>query len=239
MLFRSKRNVFNQLFEETPDSEEIDMEALKEETLRQFSDAMETPEDMAEAQKALADTAENVMKTIILSDDVSTIDIRQMKLVTSQLQIAEKMAREEQYAIPVMVGDEVTNLTLKIVRGKEEKGKVDIMFETPALGKVAAEISAAGKVLQGYIAAESKETQEKLQENSQQLEEAIGDGEELKLSYLTSKNLDLNSFGGTSEAAQEGEAEQTQEQREVQTTTLYGIAERFLNAIKAIDLKQA
>ena len=46
----------------------------------------------------------------------------------AKLSINQTLAKKEQYSIPVLVGDKVTNVSLKIVRGVETKGIVDIML---------------------------------------------------------------------------------------------------------------
>lgn len=232
----TRRNVFRQIFEELPESEELDMEALKAAAMEDLAEAVKTPKEMARAQQELAETAENVMNTMIMSSDVSSVDINKMKLAATQLQIAARMAREEHYSIPVLVGDELTNVSLKIVRGEKEKGKVDIMFETSALGKVAAEVSAAGEVCQAYIAAQNRETAKILQDNRYQICGAIAgnveDIEEVGFQIIISQELDLNTFVGEKKLYPE---EQTEEERRIQTSTLYGIAERFIKALKKID----
>ena len=52
-----------------------------------------------------------------------------------------------------------TNVNLKIVRGEEAKGLVNITFETDQLVKVATQLSYDSKSITGYIACEIKDTQ--------------------------------------------------------------------------------
>lgn len=60
----------------------------------------------------------------------------------AKLSINQTLAKKEQYSIPVLVGDKVTNVSLKIVRGVETKGIVDIMLESEMSGKIAATFQA-------------------------------------------------------------------------------------------------
>ena len=57
--------------------------------------AYEANGQMAEAQEALGKLAENVMKTMIESDEVTSIDIREAKLLRAQIAIQKKMSEKE------------------------------------------------------------------------------------------------------------------------------------------------
>ena len=60
-------------------------------------------------------------------------------MLGKQFEISAKMAKSESYVIPMETSDgSVTGINLKIVRGKEEKGFVDIFFNDKMSGKVAA-----------------------------------------------------------------------------------------------------
>ena len=218
------------LAEDTEDTG-VDFEEIKRGLLEKFAESLKTPEEMAEAQKALADTAENVMKTMITEDeDVTSIDLRQMKLLNTQIAIGTRQAKEETYAIPVLVGDEVTNISLKIVRGKEKKGLVDITFSTDKLGKVAAQLKAGGHGIGGYVACEKKETADLLAGRDGMLSEALGQAEqEVDIRYVTSDKLNLSAFG-REDVSEEGEEDA------VMTKTLYHMAESFIKTVKSLEV---
>lgn len=98
-----------------------DLEAIKQELLEEFGEAVSEPADMAAAQEKLGELAENVMKTMINSDHVTSLDVREMKMLSAQLSVNSILAKEEQYAVPVMVNDELMNVSVKIVRGVDKK----------------------------------------------------------------------------------------------------------------------
>ena len=62
-----------------------DLEAIKQELLEEFGEAVSEPADMAAAQEKLGELAENVMKTMINSDHVTSLDVREMKMLSAQL----------------------------------------------------------------------------------------------------------------------------------------------------------
>ena len=193
---------------------------------------MKTPEEMAKAQEALADTAENVMKTMINeSEDVTGLDIRQMKLLNTQIAIGTAQVKEEKYAIPVLVGDEITNISLKIVRGKEKKGLVDITFSTDRLGQVTARFSCEQSGVRGYVAAEREETTKLLEQNAEALADNISEEGEADIRYLTAEKLNTSVLkgGDTQEQPEAGTKEYA-----VQTKTLYHVAESFIRLVKCL-----
>ena len=64
---------------------------------------------------------------------------------------------------------------MKIVRGKEEKGRVDILFEGDALGKTAAQISVKDDKIEGYIVSDSQATLSAMREQGGSLKRYVKD----------------------------------------------------------------
>lgn len=235
-LLENRNKAYQKFFGDSTEDGDTDLAAVKEEILQRFAEAVKTPEDMAEAQKALADTAENVMKTMIIeSDQVSSLDLKAMKLLNAQISLGTAAAKEENYAIPVLVGDEVTNVSLKIVRGKEKKGMVDILFSTDITGKIAAQLRATEDGIRGYVVSDTQTGRKWLEAHAPELEKELQTTEHptVQLDYLTSEELDLNRFGRNDKS--EDTTQQTTEDRQVQTKELYHMAEAFLTVVKGFE----
>ena len=150
----------------------------------------------------------------------------------------------------MLVGDEVTNVTLKIVRGEKKRGVVDIMLESRFAGKIAATFQAKEQGITGMIVSDNSETKADMEKRLDEIIKAMGEDAEVKVAYV--KDLDLVQFSsaissrGTRDAASdlaEGNAStKSGEQKavtenttyEVQTTRLYRIAESFIKTIKEI-----
>ena len=252
-MLSDRNQVFKKLFEQreqmisgevadSGDSSMLDeIAAIKQQLLEEFGNAVSEPKEMAEAQEALGKLAENVMKTMIYSDEVTSIDVREAKLMRVQIALQKQMAKQETYSVPVLVGDEVTNVTLKIVRGVEKRGIVDVMLETQLAGKIAATFQAGEKGISGAIATGRIEAREDMMERMEQLTAALQDNKEeivdIKVAHIP--DLDLKHFSKTSVAKDSGElAEERKEAPEdsdayqVQTTRLYRIAEAFIRVVK-------
>lgn len=225
-----------------------DLEAIKQELLEEFGEAVSEPADMAVAQEKLGELAENVMKTMINSDHVTSIDVRDMKMLSAQLSVNSILAKEEQYAVPVMVNDELMNVSVKIVRGVDKKGIVDIMMESELRGKIAATFQAKEDGIHGLIATDSEETAELFKGQTQDLSDLLGgendDVTELHCAHIP--DLDLNHFSMGAfgvDAKEETQLSDSQkaENRDtyrVQTSRLYGIAEHFIKAVKGTLTKE-
>ena len=233
-MMQNRNGVFRTLFNYEDMKKDVDFEAVKTKILEDFGEAVKTPEEMAEAQEKLADLAENVMKTMIESEDVRSVDLRDMKIMRQQIELGTRMAKEENYAIPVLVADELTNVQLKIVRGKRERGRVDIMFDSPKLGKVAAKFQVQQESVKGYVVSDSLQTTDELKRQEEEIREHVnlGDDFQWNLNIIHSDALELARF--SSEEKGIDQSEQSEEDWQVQTKTLYGIAKAFLEEVKQI-----
>lgn len=241
-MIKDRNQMFRKIFgsgvkapEEKPGIE--DLEEIKEELLEEFGEAVSEPADMAIAQEKLGELAENVMKTMINSENVTSLDVREMRLLSTQLSVSGLLAKEEQYCVPVFVNDEMMNVSVKIVRGVDKKGIVDIMMESELRGKIAATFQAKESGISGLIATDNSETKELLEKELGALaEELSGEGEvvsDIHGAYID--DLDLNHFSmgmyGV-EADSETTEDKESESYKVQTSRLYHIAERFIKNIK-------
>lgn len=210
------------------------LQTTMEDIIEAMGEASKTPEEMAEAQEKLAETAENVMRNMLVEKDVSSIDVRGMKITVKQLQMLGQKAKEtEQFAIPIMVADEYGNMTLKIVRGKDEdKGQVDIAFDMESTGAVSASFKYEGNSLDGTLTTSSQATRELLSARMGELASALQSAAEMpvSLSFGWEETVDANAIYEKTEY----EFETTTEHREIQTTKLYGIARAFINTLGEI-----
>lgn len=238
----NRNQVFNRLFKMADRSENLseELENIKEKIFSDFAEAVKTPKEMAEAQRKLADTAENVMKTMMMSEDnLTSLDLQELKMMHTQIALGSAAAKKEEYAIPVLVQGETCNVSLKIVRGEEKKGLVDVVFETDRLGRVAAQLRAGKEKISGYIAAESKETTALFESHAKEWENLFAQepGQEVSISYMTGeikKDGIHHSTEVSSENTDKAE-EKNSSDTEIQTKTLYGMAESFLKAVKSLE----
>lgn len=248
-MVKDRNQIYRQIFggstkddDESGAGDEIgaeDIEQIKKKLLEEFAEAVSEPKALAEVQEKLGILAENVMKGMIDSDHVTSLDVREMRLLSAKLSMNGILAKKEQYSVPVMVKEGVVNVSLKIVRGVDKKGVVDIMMETELRGKIAATFQAKEDSISGFVATDNRDTKDLLSENTEVLEDWMSEnGEEnADVHYAYINKLDLNHFsmgifGVDADSATEENRES--ESYRVQTTRLYHIAENFIRQIKEI-----
>ena len=231
----TEREVFSEIGSDLNlDDLDFALQTTMEDIIEAMGEASKTPEEMAEAQEKLAETAENVMRNMLVEKDVSSIDVRGMKITVKQLQMLGQKAREtEQFAIPIMVADEYGNMSLKIVRGKDEdKGQVDITFDMESTGVVSAAFRYEGDSLDGSLSTSSQATRELLSSHMRDIASAMQKAVEMpiSLSFGWDESIDANSIYEEKDYG----FETTKERREIQTTKLYGIARAFIQTMGEI-----
>lgn len=217
---------------------------MKEKVLENFGEAAQNPEALADAQEELADVAEKVMDTMITENpEISTLDIRAMRQMTAQFSICARQAREECYMVPVQIGESVTGVSLKVVRGKEEKGVVDILFDGGRVGRIAASFQAKDDMITGLVAASSSTTEQLLSYCKDEIAELIAEGvdgreEIVDLRVVHAPDLSLSHYemaeiGREQKMRQNGELAEDASNT-VQTSRLYHIAECFIQSLQVI-----
>lgn len=209
-----------------------------EDTIRAFGDAVKTPSDLADAEEKLADTAENVMRRAMINDAESgDIDVRGMKQSITQIQTMIQLSENtETYAIPVMFADRLGNMTLKIVRGSDEKkGLVDIAFQSDNTGTVSASFKSDGDHgIIGHIRVDQAAMREAVSGAIPQIISNIQDqtdGSEVTVSVSYDGTVDANEIYN---AAQTDFDTTTDTSSEIQTRTLYAIAKGFMDSISQL-----
>ncbi len=249
-MMSDRNRLFRQIFGDGKKDKvtEEDIEDIKKDLIKEFGEAVSEPRELAEAQETLGKIAENVMKTMIETDEVTSLDVREMRLMQAQLSMNSLFAKDEKYSIPVIAGGEVTNVSLRIVRGVGTKGIVDIMLESQMTGKIAATFQAKEEGISGLIATDKEEMKEWLSDNIGQMKGLLQENEEQRIDMRIAlvEDLDLNHFSGTvvsknmKSAASQMEAAKTEagaekkESYQVQTSRLYHMAEAFIQYIKEL-----
>ena len=206
--------------------------ALLDETLRRFSESVKNPKELAQAQETLADTAEHVMDSMIIEDrHTGSIDIRQMKLLCSQLRIASNMSRQENYIVPIETADGVTGMKLSIVRGEDKKGLVDIFLEDKKCGRVAAYFEAKENSVSAMIVTDDEQTKKLFEDNITMFEAGISDGEQrVRIDVALEHDISAKE----SKMSDNETKKQLDGSERVQTTRLYHIAEQFIVNVQRV-----
>jgi hypothetical protein len=247
-MIEDRNRMFDTLWDADGASEDAmdQIEEMKAKILERFGEAVKSPEEMADAQEELADVAEHVMDTMIIENDkTGTLDLKALRLMSTQFSICAKQAKNESYMIPIQTSDGgVTGVSLKIVRGTNKKGMVDILFGSKGAGKVAATFEAKENGISGMLVSDNEETRKLLLERLGQLSKEIrgADGERVDLRVAKVNAQDMAHYENNVVRRQAPEASGTAqteasdaasgEAYRVQTVRLYQIAESFIRTVK-------
>lgn len=212
------------------DSQDISAKQISdliEDLIEEYGEACKTPKEMADAQHKLEETAEKVMKNMLVEKDVTSIDVRGMKLVMTQIQALGQMGEQsETYNIPILVEDKLGNLSLKIVRGSEEKGLVDVALDMDESGAVSASFRYENGQISGDVAFEKEDIARLFSDHMPYLANAMREetGLPVSFAYAADAGTNVDDFYEKEDA----DFAVTKEQDAVSTKVLYGIARSFV-----------
>ncbi|MFA9376879.1 MAG: DUF6240 domain-containing protein [Lachnotalea sp.] len=188
-----------------------------------ISKSITSKDELEEAYDELEEVSILAINDQSEEPDISSIDLKQLKLLGNEIKLTTNLSKEEKYEIPVRIGDEITSINLTVLHGTDTS-KVSITMENDTIGKAAAEFTLSNKTASGYIVADNQKGLQILQDNqsefSQQLEAA---GLSLnKVDYITSKKLNINTF------TQEIDSTLTNTADETSARDLYSVARSFV-----------
>lgn len=217
---------------------ESDSKEALEEAMGRLQESMTDADSANEAYGQLVQVYKEVLETSVFErTDTGRIDMREISSLYKQISLSGNMAKEENYEVPVRIGDEVTSINLKIIHKNGENGKVIASMDTEYYGKVAAQFhmtdkNGAGCQLSGYIVCESRQGADILEQSNETLKKMFqnADIETGNMNVIHNSGLDLSL---ASRAADRENASGTAEaQQAVSTKKLYDAAKIFIQFIQ-------
>ena len=222
-----------ELAEETGEKEKL------EEAMADVYESMTGEEPMKEAYESLGQAYEEILeKAVYGQGQTGKFDIKEIVGLYKQISFAGNMAQEENYEVPVKIGEEVTSINLKIIHGRKESGKVMLSLVTASYGSVAAQfglsIHGMGVYhLSGYMVCDRKESLKMLENIGEGLKKSLeqADIKTISLSFVHSEGLDLAAVSRAVLQAKEEIAGEKGEQQ-IPTKKLYDAAKIFIGHIR-------
>ena len=175
---------------------------------------------ISHTKQVLEQTAELKMKDYI--------DVKELQSVYKQISMAANLSREENYEIPVQMGEEITSINLKIVHGTEERREVKITLETEVFGKVEARFVEMDDGLEGSVLTDYMDGKVLLESHKNDLQNALT--EALKDTKAEVKSL----FFGTNEKLNLNSLESPKMEKNTDISLLYKVAKEFIYYLKGI-----
>lgn len=219
VLMNKRGSIFQKLTEQGEENDKLS------DAFTQITDALESKEEMQQAYENLEKVAMSSLDEKVKEQDVTSIDLKELKLLRNEIKLTTHLSKEEKYEIPIQIGEEITSINLTVIRGTQS-GKVSITMENETIGKAVAEFVLKDKEAYGYIASDNQSGLNILKSNGDilknQLEESgISFG---KIDFIASKNLDINQI--------KHDIEPSEIENHVNTKDLYRLAKAFVISIQ-------
>ncbi|MGN0329685.1 MAG: DUF6240 domain-containing protein [Kineothrix sp.] len=232
LLMKERGKAARRLFEL---AEQNGSREAAEEAMEQLQENLTDKESAREAFQRLEQTYTDILeKTVYSQDPKEKLDLREMGNLFRQISLSGRLAREENYEIPVKIGEEVTSVNLRIIHNSREAGRVTVTTESAVYGRLAAQFSMSiGKTeeysLSGYMICDSREAQGMLESSSESLKKTLESSgiQTAGLNCIYKPELDLTALSGTS-WIKEAEPGMENTGTEVSTRKLYEAAKIFI-----------
>lgn len=221
-MMNQRGNMFKKLTSQSKDNDDLTN------AVHDISESLSSKEEIQLAYEKLEDAAISSIDSQEEDSDVTSIDLKQLKLLKSEIRLSTNLSKQEKYEIPIQIGEEVTSINLTIIRGTQS-GKVAISMENDAIGKVVAEFTLKEKVASGYIATDNQEGLDMLKNSQNEFELQLANSEITlnNMDYITSKNLDINLVKNDIEKTDDTTNESS-------SKDLYSIAKAFVICVKKL-----
>ena len=194
-----------------------------EKAAEKLTEAFEDEVSAKQGYEEFAAEISDELKEAEVNKEVTSVDLKEIHLLHKQLHLARANARQEDYQIPIQIGEEITSVRLRVIRGTGESGKVKVTMETKEYGLAEAEFKVSGQDVEGFIAVSKEGAVGELGKIENRMKEILQDSD-LEISAfhsVQSKQLKTNSF------MKEEQASETK----VSSARLYKTAKAFLQAI--------
>ena len=216
-------------FEESLSGQEISKQEesiLKE--AEQFLSFMDKEEARAVSYEKMIFHTKQILEQTAEMKNMDYIDVKELQSVYKQISVAANLSKEENYEIPVQMGDEITSINLKIVHGTQERREVKITLETENLGKVEARFVETEDGLEGSVLTNYMDGKVLLASHMSDLQNALT--EALKETKTEVKSL----FFGTNEKLNLNTLETPNIDKKTDISLLYKAAKEFIYYVKGI-----
>ena len=194
----------------------------------EFLTAMDKDEDRDKAFDNIINRTKEVLEEAAKQRDLGYVDVRELQSVYKQISFVSKLSKEENYEIPVQIGEEITSINLKIIQGTQGRGEVKITFETEVLGKVEARFVETEDGLEGSVLTDYMDGKKVLETHMDRLSLALT--EALKKTKTEVKSV----FFGVNEKLDINTLERKDRDKKADISILYKVAKEFIYYVKGI-----
>ncbi len=221
-LMNTGGSLFEKLMKQTQNGKDSRKEKL-EKAMESIQNGLTSKEEAGTAYGELETLTKELLSENI-QNAASSVDVKEMRLLSKQLSVAAGFARDENYEVPVQIDGEWTSINLKIIRNSQESGKVTASMKTERYGKIEAQFSVYNKQVSGFISGDQAEGLEKLEMKSGAFETALaGDGRTVN---------GLQFFKAGASGSQQLTKDKSDQDITAPMKELYGVAKAFITVLQ-------
>lgn len=213
-LWKGNNSFYQKLFSgKLPEAETKELSSLADDMLEQ----MDEEESFDRSVQNFTDFAEEKLEEQYSADGITSIDVRVLSRMNHTIQLVSRLARERHYEIPMVLEEEIVNVSLTILPAAKESGKVHISIAD----QMEAELVTGKDTLRGYLMCEDSELAAAMKENSESLISAFQKlGYEQASITIGTLGEDRTRFIGASEGGQ------------TETKQLYQLAKQMIQFVR-------
>lgn len=160
-LMSDNNKIFNKIKKMTDDKKQLD-------NISKIERLESSEEDIIDAYESIADYAKRYADNAALNGNIS--DMQELIMLKKSMNMISTMSKNAMYHVPVEIDGNTAGVRVTVVKGGTDKGKVTVDVYSEVFGKISAEFNMKGDVLDGIIAADTKETVEIIEKNIDKLE---------------------------------------------------------------------
>ncbi len=224
-LFRNLRAYARRSDRRISDTERRTEKVLSD-ALDGFAEKIEDKDSTIRAYNEMSEAMTDTLRTMVDHGADSYVDLKSISLMYKQISLAVKKANSENYHIPVLIGDRLTDINLKIVSG-EETGFVSATMDTEMFGALQVQVRVAGNRVEANFIGEGKATSDVLKEVAGKFTDRLND-----MGYTEAEVRFIN---GDPKRQVNHKAKNADNNNEaVSNKALYGIAKQFIFSVREI-----
>ena len=161
----------------------------------------------------------NAVETASLQEADTSLDVRGMQLLHKQLTVASSLAKQEEYFIPMYIGETLTQVHLTLERGGSEKGAVNVGVQLSEESWLNARFHLENGILNGNLTTQGQNEVMNLQELADTFREEAG-------AIWTVGKIDITAGSPATAKTETAEVQSTE------NAELYRVAKVFLQAVQ-------
>lgn len=198
-------------------------------TMAGLVDSFIDDETIAEQYNNLGNQVSQILKHELGNQKITSKDIANLKSINRGIDLVKSLGRSRNYEVPLIIGDRITNVNLKLITGTQESGKVDMTIYSEKLGTVEASFQIKGEEIKGLILCNNRKGLDTIKNNQEDLENRLVD------TNLSLKQIDYGSYKNEKESMGSMKTTDTIPEENVDTRSLYQVAKALLYHIKEIE----